>query len=131
MLEQAREQIAQALPDKVINLCGQTSLREVVALCEGARFVVGNDTGAAHLASAASVPLCVVCGPTDPRRVKPLGPAVRTCQADLACVNCYRKHCEHHACMALLRTEDVERTLREVIAVQTGRGNSTAMAADT
>ena len=46
--------------------------------------------------------MLVLCGPTDPRRVRPLGPRVETMQADLPCINCYRKHCLHHACMRLL-----------------------------
>jgi len=34
--------------------------------------------------------------------VRPVGEAVSTLQADLPCINCYRKHCEHHACMQLV-----------------------------
>ena len=100
-------EIARGEPARVVNLCGQTELLDVVPLCEAARFIVGNDTGTAHLASAAGRPLCVICGPTDPRRVKPLGSNVSTCQADLACVNCYRKHCSHHACMAMVTPAQV------------------------
>jgi len=67
-----------------------------------ARVVVANDTGTAHVVAATGRPMLVLCGPTDPRRVKPLGAAVATMQADLPCVNCYRKTCVHHACMRLL-----------------------------
>jgi heptosyltransferase-2 len=93
------------------NLCGQTSLLELVPLCAGARLIVANDTGTAHVASAADRPMLVLCGPTDPRKVLPAGPQVRALQAKLPCVNCYRKHCEHHSCMALMSPQRVMETL--------------------
>ena len=104
-------ELAHRLPQQTVNLCGQTGLLDIVPLCESARFIVSNDTGTAHLASASGQPLCVICGPTDPRRVLPLGPSVVSAQADLACINCYRKHCDYHACMTLVTPQDVLRAL--------------------
>lgn len=91
----------------LVNLCGETELLELVPLCEGARYVVGNDTGPAHVAAASGTPMVVICGPTDPRRVKPLGPEVVTVQADLPCINCYLYSCDHHTCMRLVTPNDV------------------------
>jgi ADP-heptose:LPS heptosyltransferase len=85
------QRIAQACGPWLINLCGQTAILDIPPLCEPARFIVANDTGTAHLAAATTVPMLVLCGPTDPRRVKPLGDNVTTLQADLPCINCYRK----------------------------------------
>lgn len=82
-----------------VNLCGQTDFLDIIPICEGARFVVGNDTGTAHVASAVAIPIVVICGPTDPRRVRPAGNNVVAMQADLPCINCYRKTCSHHSCM--------------------------------
>jgi heptosyltransferase-2 len=86
----------------LVDLCGQTEILDIPPLCEPARFIVANDTGTAHLAAATTTPMMVLCGPTDPRRVKPLGDNVTTLQADLPCINCYRKTCSHHTCMAML-----------------------------
>lgn len=94
--------IANAIGICAINLCGQTALLELPVICEQAAITVANDTGTAHLASAANVPMVVVCGPTDPRRVLPAGAHVRPAQIALPCINCYRKHCAHHSCMRLL-----------------------------
>ena len=91
----------------VVNLCGETRVPDLVPLCEGAWVVIANDTGTAHVAAAAGRPMVVICGPTDPRRVRPIGPGVVTVQADLPCVNCYRKTCPHHACMHLITPERV------------------------
>ncbi|MBI1778966.1 MAG: hypothetical protein HYR63_26820 [Proteobacteria bacterium] len=56
-------------------------LRDVMALIAGSRAYVGNDSGVSHLAGRA-VPSLVLFGPTDPRQWRPMGPMVRTLQAD-------------------------------------------------
>ncbi|MDG4552667.1 MAG: glycosyltransferase family 9 protein [Candidatus Competibacter sp.] len=114
-IEECRR-IAQACGPWLVNLCGQTAILDIPPLCEPARFIVANDTGTAHLAAATTVPMLVLCGPTDPRRVKPLGDNVTTLQADLPCINCYRKDCSHHSCMAMLTPSRVWRQLREIDA---------------
>lgn len=85
----------------LVNLCGKTRIVDIIPLAEQARLIVGNDTGTAHVASASDKPMLVVCGPTDPSRVKPIGDNVQSLQATgLDCLNCYcRKPCEHHSCM--------------------------------
>ena len=82
---------------------GEGTVERFVA--EGARVVVANDTGTAHVAAAAARPMLVICGPTDPRRVRPLGEQVRTLQASLPCINCYAKTCSHHSCMREVTVE--------------------------
>lgn len=109
------QRIAQACGSWLVNLCGQTAILDIPPLCESARFIVANDTGTAHLAAVTLTPMLVLCGPTDPRRVKPLGDNVITLQADLPCINCYRKICSHHSCMAMLTPSRVLRRLREFI----------------
>lgn len=101
------ERIERLCGDWLVNLCGRTEILDLVPICEGAQSVVANDTGTAHVASATGRPMCVVCGPTDPRRVRPLGAAVRVVQADLPCINCYRKHCAHHSCMRVVAPQRV------------------------
>ncbi len=100
--------------DHIVDLCGQTALLEVTAICQAARVVVGNDTGTGHLAAAGTTPVVVVCGPTDPRRVKPAGPHVHAIQAQLPCINCYRKQCAHHSCMRVITAQAV---LERIVSV--------------
>lgn len=92
----------------VVNLNGALALLEIAPLCSGAAAIIGNDTGTAHFSSAAGRPLLVLCGPTNPRRVKPIGEHVVALQAELPCSNCYGKTCRHsdpHACMAAITPE--------------------------
>jgi heptosyltransferase-2 len=114
--------IADACGPWLVNLCNSTSIRALVPLCEGAAAIVANDTGTAHVAAAAGVPMLVVCGPTDPRRVKPLGACVESVQVDLPCINCYRKHCAHHACMRLLSPALVAMRVEALLAREPGGG---------
>ena len=101
------ERIAAYHPDFIVNLCGQTTLLALPEIYRHAEMIVGNDTGTAHLAAASQRPVLVICGPTDPRRVKPLGPHVIAIQADIACKNCYQKTCSHHSCMRNLTVDHV------------------------
>ena len=106
------QRIADACGWWLVNLCGQTEILDIPPLCEAARFIVANDTGTAHVAAVTTTPMTVLCGPTDPYRVKPLGDNVTTLQADLPCINCYLKTCSHHTCMAMLTPPLVLRHLR-------------------
>ena len=108
------ERIASGCGDWLVNLCGATQLLDIVAICEQAKFVVGNDTGTAHVAAAAARPMVIICGPTNPKRVLPAGDNVTSLQAQLPCINCYRKHCAHHTCMAWITPKDVMRKLNNL-----------------
>jgi heptosyltransferase-2 len=103
----------------VVNLNGRLQLLDIAPLCAGAAAIIGNDTGSAHFASVAGRPLLVLCGPTDPRRVKPIGPQVVAVQAVLPCINCYADTCvnpDPHACMKAITPEWVTARLPELIA---------------
>ncbi len=103
-IEDCRE-IARLAGDAAVNLNGRSGIAEAVVLAEQARAVVGNDTGMAHVCACADTPMLVICGATDPRRVRPIGPQVLAVQADIPCRNCYAKDCpepDYQRCMKLL-----------------------------
>lgn len=91
----------------VVNLCKKLELLEIPVLAEDAMGSISNDTGPAHLLAAAQKPLLVICGPTDPLRVKPVGPHVKTLQAELPCIRCYQPTCSHLSCMKAITPEMV------------------------
>ena len=105
--------------DAVVDLCGRTEVLDILPLAEASRYIVSNDTGTAHLSAAADRPMVVICGPTDPRRVRPPGDKVTALQATLPCINCYGKQCSHHSCMPMV-------TPRAVLAVLHGRAPDSA-----
>jgi len=55
----------------VIDLAGQTNIKVLTALMSKASVVITNDTGPGHIAQAASAPVVMIFGPTNPSRVGP------------------------------------------------------------
>lgn len=102
----------------LVNLNGRIGLLEIAPVCQAARCIVANDTGTAHMAAAADRPMLVICGATNPHRVKPIGERVRAIQADLPCKGCYAKDClipERLACMAALSPEFILGELQSML----------------
>jgi ADP-heptose:LPS heptosyltransferase len=64
--------VARAMRAPAVDLAGRTSLGALAALLRGARLVVSNDTGVAHLADAVGTPSVVLFAPTELERWAPL-----------------------------------------------------------
>lgn len=71
----AGREIESALPPdvRVVNLIGQTDLRQLIGVLARCAAFVSNDSGAMHLAAALGVPVTAIFGPTDERVTAPLG----------------------------------------------------------
>ena len=67
------EEINNLAKTDVINLAGQTSLKELIELLRIAKLVVSNDTGPGHIASVISVPLVIMYSWSNPARIAPYG----------------------------------------------------------
>lgn len=65
------KEIAQGLHN-VTDLAGKTDLATLADEIAKCSFVIGNDTGAIHLANALGVPTLVIYGPTSPTRTRPI-----------------------------------------------------------
>ena len=93
------------------NLCGHTTLRQLVALIERSVLVVSGDSTPMHVAAALDRPLVAVFGPTNPARTGPYGRTSDVVRLDLPCSPCYLRRvsqCPHeHACMADLEVAAV------------------------
>lgn len=74
--------------DRLIDLSGQTSLDELVALFAAARLLISNDTGPLHLASSVGTPTVGIFGPETPSLFGPRGPQHRVIYKNLACSPC-------------------------------------------
>ncbi len=107
------QMIGSSHPGRVVYLTGLHVL-QIIEVGSQSLWMVANDTGIAHVAAACNRPLVVLCGPTDPRRVKPIGPQVRALQARGGCLNCYGKSCRLAAapqCMSRIAPTGVSRML--------------------
>jgi ADP-heptose:LPS heptosyltransferase len=60
--------------ERVLDLGGTTTLRELAAVLEQCALFVGNDGGVLHMAATAGTPVVAPYGPTDPRAWGPWAP---------------------------------------------------------
>jgi heptosyltransferase II len=97
----------------IIDLIGQTSLTDLVALYSHCHLVVTHDSGPLHLAEAAGVPVLGLFGPTIPWEKVPRSPKVRVLWGGeaLACRPCYDgknyARCADNQCLKCLTPEKV------------------------
>ena len=80
-------------PERCLNLCGQTSLPEMVEWIRLCDLVITNDTGPMHVAAALGKPLVALFGPTEPRRTGPYGQLQNVLRIDLPCSPCLKSYC--------------------------------------
>ena len=80
----------------VVNLAGETTLGEFIALLAGARAVIANDSGAPHVAASLGVPVVVIFGSTSPRWTAPLGEDVGVVREPVHCAPCFLQKCPTH-----------------------------------
>ncbi len=113
------ERIFELLGGEATNLCGQTSLGELVGLLESSALVLTNDSGPMHVAAALGAPTVAVFGSTDVNVTRPLGRRTRVVRHAVECSPCMLRECPiDHRCMEAV-------TVDEVVAASlrlTGRG---------
>jgi len=97
------------------DLTAKTNLRQIVALLERARLVIGNDAGPMHMAAAMGIPLVAAYGPTDPIRTGPFGRGDSVVRLDLPCSPCGSRRCSHRSCMEWLEIDPILQTAAEQI----------------
>ena len=101
--------VARAAPERVANLCGETSLDQAIHLVSGLAAAVCNDSGLMHIAAAVNTPVVGIYGPTSPDTHPPLADARKIFSARTLCSPCHRRSCPygHHACMTRITPEQV------------------------
>ena len=89
------EVISLAAPGRCLNLCGATTLPEMVEWVRLCDLLVTNDTGPMHVAAALGKPLVALFGPTEPRRTGPYGQLENVLRLDLPCSPCLKSNCTY------------------------------------
>lgn len=87
------EIICRAAPERVLNLCGETTLPEMIEWLRLCSLMITNDTGPMHAAAALGIPVVALFGPTDPHNTGPYGQLENVMRVDLPCSPCLKSYC--------------------------------------
>lgn len=108
-------EICQGMPERVINLAGKTSIRELMAFIEACDVFLTNDSGPMHIATALGTPLLALFGSTSDTTTGPYRGG-RVVHKRVECSPCYRRECPiDFRCMTSITVEEVYRQLLEML----------------
>jgi heptosyltransferase II len=108
----------------VLNMIGETSVTDLLALYGRCEAVVTHDSGPLHIAVLAGTRLVALFGPTNPEEVAPPSRNIRALWNgnQLACSPCYDGRdyapCEDNVCMRSISVEAVLRALDGLLDTQ-------------
>ena len=99
--------------ERIFDLTGKTTLRELAALIAGAEVVVANDSSTAQLAQELGVRTAVIFGPTNHLKYASVSDRVKVIRLDLECSPCEAAQCqiERRKCLDDLTPEIVKSTI--------------------
>ncbi|HEX4918523.1 MAG TPA: lipopolysaccharide heptosyltransferase II [Limnobacter sp.] len=98
---------------RVMQLAGQTSLAQAIALLSGASQLLTNDSGLMHVGAALGVQVHAVFGSSSPHHTPPLNPSAKVYYLGLPCSPCFQRECPlgHTDCLNKLHPEMVIKQL--------------------
>jgi heptosyltransferase II len=93
----------------IYNLCGKTTLLDVIDILAACKVAVSNDSGLMHIAAAVDVPVVAMYGATTPVYTPPLHAKAKSFYVKLACSPCWQRTCQydHYRCLKDIMPQDV------------------------
>jgi ADP-heptose:LPS heptosyltransferase len=91
----------------LLDLCGQTRLKQLAALALECDLIISNDTGPLHVAAAAGARVLGIYTCTSPALTGPVGPRVATIESCVWCAASLVKRCSRLECMSELGPDRV------------------------
>ncbi|NOY64388.1 MAG: glycosyltransferase family 9 protein, partial [Nitrospirae bacterium] len=106
------EEIIKGSRMNCIDLTGKTDLKTLCSIIKGAEFMITNDSGPMHIATAMDVKVFAIFGPTDERLTGPYGGKHVVIKAEgLQCRPCRRRTCPTMKCLEAVTPEEVYRVI--------------------
>lgn len=107
--------ICKGMGERVVNLAGKTSIRELLALILQCSAFLTNDSGPMHIASALGVPLVALFGSTSDVKTGPYGGGT-VIHKHVECSPCYKRVCPiDFRCMKRIETDEVYQSIQNII----------------
>ena len=108
--------------DRVVDLTGQTSFRQLIDLYNVADLLVTNDSGPAQFAALTGIDVVVFFGPETPKLYGPLTDRCTVMYSNYACspcVNAYNQRltpCTDNQCLKTIQVDTVHATIQRLLA---------------
>jgi heptosyltransferase-2 len=100
----------------ILNLAGETTLRQFADLAAVCKLFLTNDSGAMHVAAALGVPTVAIFGSTDDTTTGPAGPLARVVREHAECSPCLLRECPiDHRCMTRVSSSRVVAEARRLL----------------
>lgn len=113
------EQIISGSQSALVNLTGQTSLKQLAHLINCSQALVGGDTGPMHLAAALKIPVVALMGPTDIVRNGPYGQLHNAIAVSHSCHGCWKRACPRSIdCLADISPATVQAKLTTLLSLR-------------
>jgi heptosyltransferase-2 len=103
------KEIESLCAESIINLCGETSLLDVIDILAACHVAVSNDSGLMHIAAAVDTPVVAMYGATTPVYTPPLHSKAKSFYVKVACSPCWQRTCQygHYRCLKDIMPQDV------------------------
>ena len=112
------KEICSGLPERVMNLAGVTSLRELACIIKDCDLLITNDSGPMHIAAAFETPLIALFGSTDAQATGPYGKPDAVINKHASCSPCFKRVCPiDFRCMKEISVSEVAEKARAVLRV--------------
>ncbi len=102
--------------ERVVSVCGKTTLGSLAVILKHARFLLSNDSGPLHLAGSQRTPVIGLYGPTALAYTGPVSEGAIVIQKNVGCeVPCYFRSCNYRVCMDWITPEEVFEKSKEFL----------------
>jgi heptosyltransferase-2 len=103
------EKIIQLAGDRGINICGKTTIPDVIDLIAATRLAISNDSGLMHVAAAVGCPVVAIYGSSDPLFTPPLSDKGIVMYLGIECSPCFQRQCPygHYRCLREITVDQV------------------------
>lgn len=107
--------ICSGISERVINLAGKTTIRELMSFIKACHVFLTNDSGPMHIAAALGVPLVALFGSTSDKTTGPYQGGT-VIHKHVPCSPCYRRECPiDFRCMKEIDVDHVYEELRKIL----------------
>ncbi len=112
------DSICQNFDDRVLNLAGKTTLRELVEEIGSVDAFLTNDSGPMHIAASMKVPLVALFGSTNPYATGPYKRGKIIYKA-VSCSPCYKRTCPiDFRCMKQIEVDEVVKEMKRALLTE-------------